>query len=108
MAEVRSIKVMDDGVLINLELNMEEYSVLGQKTKDILLLPGGHDTLSHRLTTGKLGNSNRIMLPKKMLEAVNVSEPDKKVPSNIFRINGEAYLLIKVKSSDEGIPKFSD
>ncbi|MCK4714767.1 MAG: hypothetical protein KAT35_04275, partial [Candidatus Aenigmarchaeota archaeon] len=57
-------------------------------------------------TTGKLGNSNRIMMPKKVLQLFKIDELDKKVPAMLFRNAGSVYLLLKLKKSMLGIPLF--
>jgi len=104
MAQIRFIDVKDHEILLHLSLSREEYSVLSQKTENLLLLPG--DEFDEELTTGRLGNSNRIMLPKRVLEKVRLKMLEKKVPARIFRINGNVYLLIRLKEEKIGIPEF--
>jgi hypothetical protein len=108
MAEIKSIDMNGSQIQLKIAVSLEEYSLLRYHTSDILVLPAGKDAMFNTLTTGKLGNSNRIMLPKKIMEAFSVSSLDKKVPMNIFNINDNAYLLIKIKKSEFGIPKFSE
>jgi hypothetical protein len=108
MAEIRSIDINSNNILINLRVSKSEYEILKHKTHDLLLLPADQDTLDRRLTTGKLGNSNRIMLPKKLLERHNIKEVIKKAPSKAFDINDEVFLLIKLKKSTLGIPVFKE
>ncbi len=108
MAEVKSIQMLDGKFELTLTICPEEYRLLKNHTNDIVVLPSGKESLVHPLTTGKLGNSNRIMLPKKMLEAFRVTELDKKAQSCIFNVGDEALLLIKIKSSTMGMPKFME
>lgn len=108
MAEIKGIDMHDGTIDIRLSVSREEYKILQHHTSDIVLLPAGGNSLAYSLTTGKLGNSNRVMLPKKFLEAFRIGELEKKVPSNIFTMNGDAFLLIKLKSSKLGIPVFRE
>lgn len=108
MAEVKSIDMLGGKIEMKLLISSEEYKVLQHHTAEIIVLPSGKDSLTYPLTTGKLGNSNRVMLPKKLLESFSILELDKKVPSNIFILNDDAYLLIKIKSSRFGIPTFKE
>ncbi len=107
MAEIQSIEMQGNEAVITLRMSREEYGILGQSTKNLLLLPVGN-SLKSTLTTGKLGNSNRIMLPKKALEAHGVGELEKKVPYRMFNLDGDVFLLIRLKRSMLGIPKFGD
>ncbi|VVB59561.1 Uncharacterised protein [uncultured archaeon] len=108
MAEIKSIDMHKEDIEVKLSISKEEYKVLQHHMSDIVILPSGRESLAYSLTTGKLGNSNRVMLPKKMLEAFRIAELDKKVPSNLFTFNGNTFLLIKLKGSEFGIPKFKD
>lgn len=108
MAEIKSIDVQDTKIEVKLLITMEEYRILRHQTADLVVLPCGNDSLPHNLTTGKLGNSNRIMMPKKLMELFSISELDKKVPANIFNLGGDSFLLLKIKKSGVGIPKFGE
>ncbi|MFH0956335.1 MAG: hypothetical protein V1813_00575, partial [Candidatus Aenigmatarchaeota archaeon] len=105
MAEIKSVDMNGGQIQLKLSVSQEEYKILRYHTSDILVLPGGRDTMKYLLTTGKLGNSNRIMLPKKIMEAFEISTLDKKVPMSVFIIDDNAYLLIRIKKSEFGIPK---
>lgn len=108
MAEIKSIS-MEDGVIeVKLVIDNDEYGILKNHRKELFILPVGKGALEYELTTGKLGNSNRIMIPKKFLNASDVKSLDKKVFSNIFKKHDEYYLLIRLSQSDVGIPKFED
>ena len=106
MAKIKSIDMHDGKVDVKLSINKDEYKILKHHMTNFVILPCGKDTLDNYLTTGKLGNSNRVMLPKKMLERFNVGDLEKKAPSSIFTINGDSFLLIKIKKSNIGVPKF--
>ncbi|MBN2331164.1 MAG: hypothetical protein JXC85_05095 [Candidatus Aenigmarchaeota archaeon] len=108
MADIRSIDMHDNRIDITLTINRTEYKLLKHNMSDILILPCGKDSMIHFLTTGKLGNSNRIMLPKKLLAKYKISTLEKKVPSNIFKVDEDAYLLIKIKKSGLGVPTFKE
>jgi len=108
MSEIKSIDVQEGKMDIKLSITQNEYKILQHHTEDILVLPSGRDSLVNSLTTGKLGNSNRIMVPKKLLELHNIRELDKKVPSGVFVVDGDAFLLIKIKKSGLGMPKFGE
>lgn len=108
MAEIKSIDVKGSNIEVKVNLNKEEYRLLRNNTADLVVFPSGNESLVYSLTTGKLGNSNRIMIPKKLLETFKIREMDKKVPANIFTIEGDYYILMKIKKSEVGIPKFSE
>lgn len=108
MAEIRNIDVRKNDIELKLSISREEYKIIQNNTRDLIVLPHNIETLKHSLTTGKLGNSNRIMMPKKILQLFKIKELDKKISSNIFALNGDYFLLSKIKKSCEGIPKFRD
>jgi hypothetical protein len=108
MAEMHSIDIKKDGILVSLKISNGEYELISNVTSSLLVLPTTPAFLDHSLTTGKLGNSNRIMLPKKILEKFEIKILDKKVPARTFRLDDEVYLLIKLKKSGFGIPVFKE
>ena len=108
MAEIYSMDMRNSEILVSLRITKAEYRLLEQETKGLVLLPTGPETLDEMLTTGKLGNSNRIMMPKKNMAKHNVRQLPKKVMSKIFRMNGDTILLIKLKESKVGIPVFKE
>ena len=105
MASIISVDFKNNKILVSLRVSREEYKSF-EGEADLLILPVS--SLDLTLITGTLGNSNRIMLPKKMLERECIEEMDKKVPAQIFKINGDAFLFIKLRRSNIGIPKFED
>ena len=98
--------MVNKNIEIRLLLDQDEYRILKHHTNDLAVVPCGKDAVTRELTTGKLGNSNRIMVPKKLLERYNIDELDKKVPAHIFSLNGDKFLLIRMKRSKIGVPKF--
>lgn len=106
MAEIKTINFETDEILINLKLTKQEYLQLQSSTKNLIVLPTDSNVLSDTLTTGKLGNGNRIMVPGKLLKNEGMDELIKKVKSKIFNVNNEKYLLIKLDDADKHIPKF--
>jgi hypothetical protein len=108
MADIQSIDMKDDKILVSLYLTKEEYEILEQTTKGILLLPAGSNNWNELLTTGKLGNSNRIMLPNKILHKNKITKLLKKVQAQLFSTDNEKFLLIKLQESEIGKPNFGD
>jgi len=108
MAEIRSIDMRKGNIVVNLNISKNEYELFSQETKNLLLLPTNSNILDKPLTTGKLGNSNRIMLPKKILDKYEITDLVKKVPAKTFKIDDEVFLLIKLKKSNFGIPMFKE
>jgi hypothetical protein len=107
MAQIKSINIKEENEIIAiLSMTKNEYKMLEDMTKNLILLPT--ELLENRLTTGTLGNSNRIMLPNKILNKHNVTDLLKKVPAKIFKLRDDIYLLIKLQESKLGIPVFSD
>lgn len=108
MAEIRSIDIKRDDIIVNLKVSKNEYELVGNNTSNLLLVPTSQEFLNRPLTTGKLGNSNRIMLPKKILEKFEIRKLEKKVPARTFSVDDEVFLLIKLKRSTFGIPVFKE
>jgi hypothetical protein len=108
MAEINKIEIKDGNILVNLKINKSEYELLGNKVSDILLAPKTDDFFNLLLTTGRLGNSNRVMIPKKILEKFEIKEMEKKVRAKAFKIDDEVFLVIKLKRAAFGIPVFKE
>ena len=98
--------IESDGISLNLRISVSEYSLLKSPRGSILLLPADPGILEEWLTTGKLGNGNRIMLPNKVMKKYHVKELHKKVPAGIFEVNGGKFLLIKLEEHKPGVPTF--
>ena len=99
MANIESVNVKDDKIILNLNISKKEYELLKQTTKNLALLSTDPVILEERLTTGKLGNSNRIMLPKKILKKHKILELQKKVEAKVFEKDKIKLLLIKIEES---------
>jgi hypothetical protein len=108
MANLDSVDIKKDGITLSLNISREEYEFLKQATSDIMVVPISPKFMNHLLTTGKLGNSNRLMLPKKILDKLDVKTMDKKVSGRIFRLNGSVYLLTRLYGKKNGIPNFGE
>jgi hypothetical protein len=108
MADIRNIDMEGGEIFVSLRISKDEYTLLGQKTENLMIVPSAKDSMTYELTTGKLGNSNRIMIPKRMLNREGIDSMRKKVPCSVFRSNGDTYLLIKLSESRQGIPEFEE
>jgi hypothetical protein len=108
MADIHKIEVAGDEITVSLKVSKEEYDNLRQKTSELVLVPTMPEDMNHVLTTGTLGNSNRIMLPKRVMERESIASLDKKVPARVLRSNGDVFLLIRLKESAVGIPSFGE
>jgi hypothetical protein len=106
MAEISSIDMKADAIMLSLRISKEEYEFLKQHTTDLMVVPNGPKFMNHLLTTGKLGNSNRLMLPKKALDRLDVQTMDKKVPGRLFRLEGNVYLITRLHGKRNGVPAF--
>ncbi len=105
MASIKYIDFDADGITVTLNATTEEYKMLKTYTNNLVILPTEDDAMELRLTAGKLGNGNRIMVPNKLLKRHNIPALRKKCPAKVFDINQEKYLLIKLEKS-ELIPEF--
>ena len=108
MADIESININDNVISLKVKITKDEYNLLGTNTKDLLILPANSSSLRQRLTTGKLGNSNRIMVPKKFLEKNNIKILPKTVSAGIFEIDDGVFLVTMIKSKGHEIPSFED
>jgi hypothetical protein len=108
MAEIQSIDIKTGDFFINLKLSKTEYEMLGLSTKDLILLPTKTTKLEETLTTGKLGNSNRIMLPKKILSKYSIGRLVKHVPAKVFKLDDTKFLFIRLEETKKGIPEFEE
>ena len=106
MADISSIDVKNDCMLLSLKVSREEYDFLKQSTCDLMVIPAGSRFMNQPMTTGKLGNSSRLMLPKKSLDRLDVKKMRKKVPGRVFRLDGNVYLLVRLHGKTRGVPEF--
>ncbi|MFH1364377.1 MAG: hypothetical protein ABIH52_01850 [Candidatus Aenigmatarchaeota archaeon] len=106
MSTLRKIEIDNDDILITLELTKHEYSTITPNVKEFVTLPA--DTPERLLTTGRLGNGNRIMVPNKFLKSNNIQALRKNVPSKIFDLGDRKFLIIELESSRPEPPVFKD
>jgi hypothetical protein len=107
MATLKFLK-FKDGITATFSITEKEYDLLKQSEDSVVILPAGAGVLNETLTTGRLGNGNRIMLPAKILRAHNVEELIKKAPSRIFELDDSIFLLIKLEDNRPGVPVFGE
>lgn len=103
MALIRSVNIEDGEIILNLSITEEEYKLISG-LKEVILVS---EEFEDKLTTGRLGNSNRIMVPKKMLKKHEV-ELKGKVPAKIFEVGNKKFLLVKLEERKEGVPEFRE
>lgn len=103
MATVRSISMKGNETILSAALSEDEHELL-KALKHVLIFPEEFD---EHLTTGRLGNSNRVMLPKKVLKKHGI-ELEGNVPAKIFGVNGKKFLLIRIEDVKIGVPKFRE
>jgi hypothetical protein len=108
MADLKVCDVCASKAEVTLNVSAAEYRLLKLSEDDLLLLPVGEDVLSEELTTGRLGNGNRIMLPNKVLKKHGMESLSKKLKSMIFEVEGSRYLLCKLKEKKPGVPVFRE
>ena len=108
MADIQNINMRTGDIIVELRISNEEYELLKLKNRNLLLVPTDSEVLNIALTTGKLGNSNRIMLPKRVLEEHRIAHLRKKVPAKVFEVDGDKYLVIQLVKSKVGIPEFEE
>ncbi len=103
MASIESIDFKNNKTLLTLKISKEEYKLFNGE-KDLLVFPVA--SLDTTLVTGTLGNSNRIMLPNKVLRRNDVESLSKRVLSKIVKIKNGKYLIIQLEESED-IPRFT-
>ena len=107
MATIKSIEFGDE-ILATFSISEQEDNVLKQSEKKMVILPSSSDILDEVLTTGRLGNGNRIMLPMKILKRHNIKKLLKNVPAKIFEVDDSKFLLIRLEESMPGVPVFKE
>ena len=103
MAELINIDFKLNKILVTLEITSEEHQII-KYHREMLLAPV--NSFNEILTTGTLGNSNRIMLPNKILRKNNIATLKKKVPSTILKAGSGKYLVIQLEGGRTEIPEF--
>ena len=105
MAKLKRLD-LEGNISAEVDLTEEEFAMLG-RTKKVLVVSTEDEFFVTRMTTGKIGNGNRIMVPNRLLERNHIEKLRKKVPARIFEVNKEKYPLIKLEESSL-IPEFED
>lgn len=108
MAIINSVDLRDQDVIAHISLSRKEYAQLGRDPKELLILPADNDSLKLELTTGKLGNGNRIMFPNRIMKLNEINLLPKKVPASVFSLEEDKFLLIKLRDSRPGVPIFPE
>lgn len=108
MANIVSINVRERNIFVELKVNDAECKLLQSASYDILLVPTDKEVLSDTLTTGTLGNSYRIMLPKKILRKFNIKEVMRRAPCSVFDFNKSKYLVVRLEDKTLGVPTFKE
>ena len=85
-------------------VTQKEYDLIKEHGREFAILP--LEKMKEELTTGKLGNSNRIMIPKKFLERNGINQLLKHVKARISEVDGHKLLLIKLDENRPGVPVF--
>lgn len=106
MADIRLINIEGDHMLVTLAVSKKEYSLLKEDTRDLIVLPA--EKLDESLTTGTIGNSNRIMLPNKVLKKSGVKKLFKKLDARVFEVDSKKFLLIKLEDTNPSVPNFTE
>jgi len=107
MAKLKGIELEDDHFLVSFHISKKEYELFRHGNKHFLLVP--LNGMYNQLTIGTLGNSYRLMLPKKFLKEHEIAENElpKKADAGVFSIGGEKYLTVKIIPSAIEKPKFN-
>lgn len=107
MANIKSLEFGDE-TLVKLNISEREYDFLKLSERNLVILPVESEILDEVLTTGRLGNGNRIMLPTKLLRAHDIKKLLKNVPAKIFELDSGKFLLIRLEESKPGVPVFKE
>ncbi len=103
MAELLNIDFKMKKILVTLELSADEHQNI-KHHREMLVAPTS--SFTDVLTTGTLGNSNRIMLPNKILKKNDIARLRKKVPCSVLKIKKGRYLVIELEGPSAEIPEF--
>ncbi len=107
MAQLKKVDIKGNSHYAEFKLSNEEFSSL-QNVKNVLIVPLHPKSFNEELTTGKLGTSFRIMLPKRTLERYNITELPKKALSKFFKIGKQNFLISCLNKSPLNIPRFME
>ncbi len=106
MGLLKRIEWEDRDILLTLRLTKKEYENINSDTKEFIVMPA--DNFDRVLTTGKLGNGNRIMVPSKFLKNNNIAFLKKNVRSSIVDVEERKFLVIELDNKRTGVPVFGE
>lgn len=92
MSQVKSVEFEGDRMNITLTLTKDEYDRLETQHRNLIILPLNNGFFERKLTTGKMGKSNRIMLPEMFLKGHRITKLVRESPSKLFEIDGGKHL----------------
>jgi len=104
MAVIKSFD-LDTGIVAEVRLTRDEYEALASAR--YIMLVGAED-FPERLTVGKLGNSNRIMVPKRLLKKHGITSLPKKAPTAFLEYGGEKFMIVKLSEAARNVPQFRE
>jgi len=111
MAKILNVDLSMGKKILKVELTDQEYELIAPQTDNLLLLPTDAAHIPQMLSTGDLGNSNRIMVPHGLLRRHGVPPLRElgKVPAAIFNTGIGTYLLTDLTGQHavlgEGLPE---
>lgn len=105
MSILRKVELGDD-ILVTLKMTKKEYDAIGPDVHDLLVFPA--NGFNRILTTGTLGNGNRIMVPGKYLKNNNIHSLKKNVRSSIANLGDRKFLIIELVRKGSGVPVFGE
>ncbi len=108
MARLISHKKKNEEIEVTLKVSKIQYEILKEAEDDLLILPACNDCMEFQLTTGKIGNGNRIMMPNKILQRNEIKILLKKLPSRIHHIDGRKVLMCIMADEQPGVPNFGE
>lgn len=104
MAIIKSMEMEDTKVRVIFEMSKDELVALSNETQNICLL--SLTKFNELLTTGTIGNSNRIMFPNRLLKRYNIKELPKHVETTILSFNGKRIAVLKLQDTAAPVPRF--
>lgn len=105
MAKLKSTELRKDKVVICFSMNKSEAIGFPCTDKQFMVLPA--EALDDQLTIGELGNSFRLMLPRKFLRKHEIDENNlpKKAHGTIFKFGKDKYLIVRISESKARTPR---
>lgn len=106
MANVKSMEVEGNKVRVLFEMSKDEWAALRNETKDVCLFSLAN--LDETLTTGTIGNSNRIMVPNRLLRRHNITHLPKHAGARVLALNGKKVVVIQLQDNHAPMPRFEE